>query len=183
VRVIAATNRTLQTAIAEGRFRADLFYRLNVFPINLAPLRQRREDIPILANYFLQKYAREMERTVVGFAPDVMPLLVEASWPGNVRELENNIARAVIMTTGDRVTTEDLPENLNVRFVAQSSPLNYEKAHEDLSKHLILEAFRKSQYKYSDAAHLLGLHPNYLHRLIKNLQIKDVLESARLTDK
>jgi len=109
VRVIAATNRDIKKALAEGTFREDLYYRLNVFHIELPPLRERREDIPLLANWFREKFARQYEKRVTGFAPDAQMNLLHYGYPGNVRELENIVERAVLLTEEDEVSAVDLP--------------------------------------------------------------------------
>jgi two-component system NtrC family response regulator len=109
VRVIAATNRDIRKALAEGAFREDLYYRLNVFHIELPPLRERREDIPLLANWFREKFARQYETKVTGFAPDAQMNLLHYDYPGNVRELENIVERAVVFAEGNEITAVDLP--------------------------------------------------------------------------
>ncbi len=101
VRVIAATNRNLEQLVKEGKFRADLYYRLNVFPIELPALRDRTEDIPALSNYFMTKYSKSLGRAIGKISEQTMKMLQNYSWPGNIRELENIIERAVILTTGD----------------------------------------------------------------------------------
>jgi two-component system, NtrC family, response regulator PilR len=112
VRVIAATNKDLEKEIAEGRFREDLFYRLNVIPIHLPPLRERRDDIPLLARAFLDRYAKSMNKKIEGIEPEAMRRLEVYDWPGNVRELENTIERAVALETAKRVSLEGLPERI-----------------------------------------------------------------------
>ncbi len=112
VRVIAATNKDLEKEIAEGRFREDLFYRLNVIPIHLPPLRERRDDIPLLARAFLDRYAKSMNKKIEGIEPEAMRRLEVYEWPGNVRELENTIERAVALETTKRISVEGLPERI-----------------------------------------------------------------------
>ena len=112
VRVIAATNRDLEKEIAEGRFREDLFYRLSVIPVHLPPLRERREDIPLLARAFIERYAGDMKKKVEAIEPKAMQRLEAYEWPGNVRELENTIERAVALETGRQITLEGLPERI-----------------------------------------------------------------------
>ncbi|MGH9714644.1 MAG: sigma-54-dependent transcriptional regulator [Candidatus Acidiferrales bacterium] len=116
VRVIAATNKDLEREIAEGRFREDLFYRLSVIPIHLPPLRERREDIPLLAREFLERFSKSMAKKIAGIEPEAMRRLEMYDWPGNVRELENTLERAVALETGGRVTTEALPERVRNHF-------------------------------------------------------------------
>jgi len=112
VRVIAATNKDLEKEIAEERFREDLYYRLSVIPIHLPPLRERREDIPLLARAFLERYAKSMNKPIDGIEPEAMRRLEVYDWPGNVRELENTVERSVAMETGKRITLEGLPERI-----------------------------------------------------------------------
>lgn len=112
VRVIAATARNMNEAVQQGAFRKDLFYRLNVVPIHLPPLRERREDVALLIRHFLKKYTQEMGKEIHNIAPEVMKLLLEYEWKGNVRELENILERAIVMTEGDTISTEYLPEEL-----------------------------------------------------------------------
>jgi two-component system response regulator PilR (NtrC family) len=116
VRVIAATNKDLEKEIAEGRFREDLFYRLNVIPIHLPPLRERREDIPLLAREFLGRFAKSMTKRIDSIAPEAMRRLEVYDWPGNVRELENTIERAVALESGNRISDEALPDRIRNHF-------------------------------------------------------------------
>ncbi|QDR82530.1 sigma 54-interacting transcriptional regulator [Sporomusa termitida] len=128
IRVLAATNRNLAEMVKQGRFRQDLYYRLNVVSLSAPPLRERREDIELLAGYFLQKFTAENEKEIMDFDPDVVKLLENYNWPGNVRELANVVERAVIMSTGSRIFPEDLPDNL--RYSSESdliSTLGLEK--------------------------------------------------------
>src|ERR1700751_4810964 len=113
VRVIAATNKNLETEIAEGRFREDLYYRLSVIPIHLPPLRERREDIPLLARHFLEQFRKSMEKPIQGISPEAMSLLESYDWPGNGRELENTIERAVALETSAEISARVLPERVN----------------------------------------------------------------------
>jgi two-component system response regulator PilR (NtrC family) len=113
VRVIAATNKDLEKAIAAGEFREDLFYRLSVIPIHVPSLRERREDIPLLARHFLEQFRKSMEKPIQGISPEAMSLLESYDWPGNVRELENTIERAVALETGMEISARVLPERVN----------------------------------------------------------------------
>ncbi len=121
VRILAATNRDLEKAIREERFRKDLFYRLNVISIHLPPLRERSEDIPLLAKAAIKKYCIEMNREEVGIAPSAMKLLIDYDWPGNVRELENVIERALVIGFGGEITAEDLPFDRRTKGRAETS--------------------------------------------------------------
>jgi Nif-specific regulatory protein len=180
IRVIAATNRDLAEEIKKGTFREDLYHRLNVVALTLPPLRDRREDIALLASYFVTKYSEQVKRRVVGLSPEAVKLLESYDWPGNVRELENTIERAVVLGSTDLILPEDLPETLTEAGTPSGSPLtdltSYHHAIRETKKTLILEAVKKSKGSYTEAAKSLGLHPNYLHRLIRNLNLKAELK-------
>jgi len=122
VRVIAATNRDLEKAIADGDFREDLFYRLSVIPIHLPPLRERRDDIPLLARAFLERFRKAMDKNIEGIDPASMAQLERYDWPGNVRELENTIERCIALETGRQITTPVLPEKIRFGVPGGSSP-------------------------------------------------------------
>jgi transcriptional regulator with GAF, ATPase, and Fis domain len=173
VRVIAATNRDLATEVAAGRFRPDLWYRLNVVNVTMPALRERREDIPRLAAHFAAKYARGPS---VELSADALEALTAHDWPGNVRELENAIERAVVLGSSDRITAEDLPDILlePVGDAENGAGAPFHEGVREVKRRLILEAIERSGGNYAAAARLLGLNPTYLHRLLKNLQLKDV---------
>jgi Nif-specific regulatory protein len=176
IRVLAATNQDLNAAIANGAFRQDLFFRLNVVELKMPSLRTRPEDIPMLANYFAAKYAEKCNRRVVGISPGAQKLLQAYDWPGNVRELENAIERAVVMGSTEHILSEDLPEPLlEVGAFPGSSSSGYHDTLTHTKKQIILDALKKADGSYTEAAKLLGLHPNYLHRLVKNLNLKQHL--------
>src|SRR5437773_4746629 len=109
LRVVAATNRVLRPMVADGRFRDDLYYRINVLSIDVPPLRERREDIPVLIDYFLKKHTRNTSRLVRGLDPETRKMMLDYSWPGNVRQLESAIERAILLCEGEFITVEDLP--------------------------------------------------------------------------
>ncbi len=179
VRLVTATNRDLEEEVKKGRFREDLFYRLNVVSLRMPGLRERREDIPLLASYFAAKFSQRSNRPVLGVSPHARTCLVNYDWPGNVRELENAIERAVVLGSSDMILPEDLPEAVLER--AESAGASMTAFHDSLreaKKQLILNAFEQAQGSYTDAAKLLGLHPNYLHRLIRNLNMKPLLKHA-----
>jgi transcriptional regulator with PAS, ATPase and Fis domain len=121
VRVIAATNRNLEEEIASGNFRMDLYYRLNVFPVTVPPLRDRKEDIQLLANHFLHVYTRKEHKTISSFAGHVIKSMMEYDWPGNVREFENFVARSVLLTQGGIINVSDLPAFFKKPFFAAST--------------------------------------------------------------
>lgn len=177
-RVIAATNKNLEQAIKTGEFRQDLFYRLNVVSTTAPPLRDHREDIPLLAIYFATKYAEKSERPFKGISTEARSLLMSYDWPGNVRELENAIEHAIVMGSVEEILPEDLPETLLEKQSVQVSSGKYHHEINELKKRLIVEAVTQAKGSYIDAAKLLGVHPNYLHRLIRNLEIKDMLRAV-----
>ena len=178
IRLIAATNKDLEKAVENGEFRRDLYYRLNVVSLEMPPLRLRREDIPMLAEYFSRKYSSKASVKTKRISPDAMACLVNYDWPGNVRELENAMERAVVLCSSEVIGLEDLPESILERETPAgvASP-KYHGAIKDLKKQLIQNALHDAKGNYTEAAHLLGVHPNYLHRLIRNLELKDSLRS------
>jgi len=177
IRLIAATNRDLEEAIKSGGFRQDLYYRLNVVSLNMPPLRERREDIPLLASFFAAKYGGKCKRQVRGISAEARACLLSYDWPGNVRELENAIERAVVLGSGDLILPDDLPEAvLETETPAGTSSAQYHEAIKQAKKQLILTAFEQAQGNYVETAKILGVHPNYLHRLIRNLNLKAALK-------
>ena len=158
VRIIAATNVNLEQAIKEGRFREDLYYRLNVVNVSIPPLRERREDIQPLAEHFLRHFAQELRRKVAGFAPEAIKAMQDHRWPGNVRELENTIERAVLMCEGERVRPQDLTLMDAQHSIAMSPALALELLNlEQLEKTAILEALKRCNWVQKEAAKLLGV--------------------------
>jgi Nif-specific regulatory protein len=177
VRVVAATNRNLEDAIRAGLFRQDLFFRLNVVSFTLPPLRERRQDIPLLASYFIEKHSRQARRRVSGLSPQARAVLIGHDWPGNIRELENAIERAVVLGSSEMLLAEDLPEGLLERNLpAGDKPTLFHDAVNQTKREVILKAFEGAAGNYTETAKLLGLHPNYLHRLIRNLDLKPELK-------
>ncbi len=176
IRVIVATNRDLEQAMRDGGFRQDLYYRINVLALTMPPLRERREDIPLLAAYFTAQACRNAKRGFMGISTRARSLLMRYDWPGNVRELENAIERAVVLGSGEQIQPEDLPEAL-LESDAGASPSigGYHHAINELKKDLIVKAVARANGNYTEAAKLLGLHPNHLHRIIRNMGIKPVL--------
>ncbi|HEV2276630.1 MAG TPA: sigma-54 dependent transcriptional regulator, partial [Acidobacteriaceae bacterium] len=171
-RVVTATNRDLEAAIKSGEFRQDLYYRLNVVSVTVPPLRERREDIPLLALYFANKYAARCKRPFTGVSSAARKLLLHYSWPGNIRELENAIEHAMVLGLTEEILPEDLPSAV---LEGDSEPLdddNYHAVVNRAKRELILDALEKTQNRYPEAAKLLGVHPKYLHRLARNLNIK-----------
>jgi DNA-binding NtrC family response regulator len=172
VRIVAATNRDLDVAVKEGRFREDLYHRLNVVPIMLPPLRERREDIPALARHFLQRFANEVKKTLSGISEAALGKLSAYDWPGNVRELANVIERAVVLGQGLEIAPHDLP----ARIVAvlpepQSDGILYRNAMDAYRRQLVMRALAQTQGNRAAAARALGLHEKYFLRLLKSLGI------------
>ena len=183
-RLLAATNRDLDEAIEAGQFRRDLFYRLNVVSLALPALRERRADIPLLASWFIRRYASKAKRAVSGFSPDALACLTTYEWPGNVRELENAIEHAVVLGLDPVIARDDLPDAVaeagSVTAVGTAAHPAVARFHDTIKqtkKDLIIRAVGEAEGNYNAAARLLGLHPNYLHRLIKNFQLKATLEN------
>ena len=173
VRILAATNRDLDSAIKDGKFREDLYYRLNVIPITLPPLRERPEDIPELAHFFMKRFSAETKKHFTEISPDAREKLVRYRWPGNVRELANVIERAVVLGQGPKVALHDLPP----RVVGAEPPtpvagLSYREHLDASKKQLILKALADSQGNQAAAAKTLGLHRTHLARLMKSLDIE-----------
>ena len=178
VRVVAATNRDLERAIREGSFREDLFYRLNVITLHLPPLRERREDIPLLASHFAALTSHRLGRPVAGFTPEARACLLRYDWPGNVRELSNAVERALVLGEGGLIRPEDLPETVLESAPASEIRLGqfYELVQET-KKRLILSAVAETEGNITRAAARLGLQPTYLHRLIRNLDLRQEMNA------
>jgi formate hydrogenlyase transcriptional activator len=170
VRLIAATHRDLQTMIQEGKFREDLFYRLNVFPIEVPPLRERREDIPLLVNYFVARLSRRMQKRIASIPKRAMDALATAPWPGNIRELENFIERCVILSQGDELTVplDELAKSVTRRTVMPPSTFH------DAERQAIIDALKASSGKiagHGGAAERLVLKRTTLQNKMRRLNI------------
>jgi DNA-binding NtrC family response regulator len=165
-RLLAATNQNLETLIRGKKFREDLYYRLNVVSIQLPPLRERAEDIPLLVNHFIKKYRQESGKNIKGIMPEAMKYLLMYPWPGNIRELENAIERAIVLTNMPQIGIDDFPPNIiRGHFPDQLSQVNSDKAGaslnhriEEYEKHLIFNALRTAEGNISQAAQALGLN-------------------------
>jgi DNA-binding NtrC family response regulator len=178
VRIIAATNTDLQAAVRQGTFRDDLYYRLNVIVIKIPPLRERSEDIPMLAKHFMKKYGDENERDNLSLEPSALKVLMEYPWPGNVRELENAIERAAVLVQGNSITVDLFPKNISLpypetpeRYIQDNLPLkekvgNFEKA-------IILAALEKTGWNQKKAAHLLAVNATTLSEKLKRFGIRE----------
>ena len=178
VRIIAATNRNLEEAIKAGTFRQDLYYRLNVISFTLPPLRERREDIPLLAYYFVAKYSKKCKKLVSGISPEARNCLLAYDWPGNVREMENAIERAVVLGNSDVIMPDDLPESILATGPAPQTLPNYHEAVNEMKKKFILQAIEQANGNYTAAAKLLGIHSTNLHRLIRTLGLRTSIDGG-----
>jgi transcriptional regulator with GAF, ATPase, and Fis domain len=180
IRVIAASNRDLADDVSEGKFREDLYHRLNVVTLESPPLRDRKDDIPQLAQYFLQRSAERCKRQVQGLSREAQEMIMQYSWPGNVRELENAMERAVVLGVSDRVLPEDLPETL-LEAAPRDSETKYHHSVGQAKRDAILDAYVQGNGDYKQAAKLLGLHPNYLLRLVRNLRLREEINRSIAT--
>jgi transcriptional regulator with GAF, ATPase, and Fis domain len=182
IRLIAATNKDLAQAVKAATFREDLYYRLNVVSLVVPPLRERSEDIPILAEYFVSKFAAKCKVKAKKFAPEAISSLMHYDWPGNVRELENAIERALVLGVSDVIGPEDLPESVLEKGPAPGvQEAKYHLAVKQLKKHLILTAVEEAKGNFTEAARILGVHANYLHRLVRNLNLRTPIRSLPAT--
>jgi len=178
VRVIAATNRDLREMIKQGTFREDLFYRLNVIHIVVPPLRDRREDIPVLAHQFLTQFYAASRSGINGVSPEAMKALTEYSWPGNVRELENVIERAVVLSSGSHIGTDLVPEHVRSapmfhipKFVVPPEGISFKDVITNVEKRLIESTLEAAGGVQKKAAELLKIKPTTLNEMIKRYEI------------
>jgi len=172
VRIIAATNKEIEAEVAAGRFRPDLYYRLNVLPLYIPPLRERREDIPVLADFFLKKFNREIKKQIQGFTPEALEVLLSYSWPGNVRELQNAVERAAVVTQGDRIAPEAFALARSVRGSdEETGGKTLRDAVNSFKKHFIRQSLEMNQWNQTKTARVLGIQRTYLSRLIGELGI------------
>ena len=169
VRILAATNKNLLQEVKDGRFREDLFYRLNVIPIHLPPLRDRRNDLLLLTRHFLDQFSNVQNKTVKDFSTEVMRRLLDYSWPGNVRELENTIEHAVVLAKGEQIQVSDLPSSfLNIK----TSPVSEKSVSlEETEKQHLLEVLEKCQWNKKKAAQILGIGRSTLYVKLKKYQL------------
>jgi len=169
VRIVATTNRNLQDEVRKGRFRQDLYYRLNVFPLTVPPLRKRRDDIPLLVQAFTERYSRQLRKEITAIPKETMKALQDYDWPGNVRELENVIERAVILCQGPVL---QLAEKLENPIISSSFPL---RTLEETEREQILKTLSETHWRINGqkgAAAILGLHPSTLRARMQKLGIR-----------
>jgi two-component system response regulator HydG len=170
VRILAATNKTLLQEVKDGDFREDLYYRLNVIPIHLPPLKRRRNDIPLLARHFLQQYAAEQRKDMTEFSPEAMRRLLDYPWPGNVRELENSIEHAVVLAHGKRIEVSDFPSALH-HHKSDSKEVESQDTIKENEAKLLKEILEDCGWNKKQAAHRLGISRNTLYRKLKKYQL------------
>ena len=174
MRGIAATNKILEEEIRKGYFREDLYYRLNVVDLIVPPLRVRREDIPLLANFFLKRYVEKNQRFIKGFTPRAMDFLMRHCWPGNVRELENVIERSVIMTRGEMITQEGFPDALKeLDTELKESEIDFVagKSLKEVEREMILRTLKETGDNRTHAAKILGISRRTLQLKLKEYGI------------
>jgi DNA-binding NtrC family response regulator len=180
VRIIAATNVDLRKMMEEGRFREDLFYRLHVISIQLPPLRERKDDIPLLTQHFLNKYGEENRRPGLELTPEAMDLIAAYDWPGNVRELENVVERAVVLSSGPKIGAELIPEHVRKPSTAQLPPqfvvppegISFKDVIANVEKRLIESTLEAAGGVQKRAAELLHIKPTTLNEMIKRHDIR-----------
>jgi transcriptional regulator with PAS, ATPase and Fis domain len=188
-RVIAATNQNLEKMIEDGSFREDLFYRLNVMPIFLPPLRDRLDDLPDLTQFFIRKYNKRHGKNVRGLAPEALETMRNYRWPGNIRELENAIEHAFVISNGDVIHIEALPENILRASRSQVEiklpqnyvgPLDYDRFKEEAEKEFIVRALKSNQGKINKTVAHASIPKNTLLRKIKkyNIDVKALIEES-----
>jgi two-component system, NtrC family, response regulator HydG len=181
IRLIAATNRLLREEVQNGTFRKDLYYRLNVVSVTMPALRERREDIPLLADHFIAKASRKCKTRMKPLSAEASACLIAYDWPGNVRELENAIERAMVLGSTESILHDDLPEAvLEAGSPLTASTAKYLGTIKDTKKQLILQALQQANGGYIEAAKALGMHPNSLLRLIRNLDLKAAVKAGSL---
>ncbi len=176
VRIVAATNKNLEKLVAEGKFRQDLYYRINVVKLELPPLRNRKEDIPLLAQHFIRKFNRLGGKEIKGLSPEVLPILMSHDFPGNVRELENIIEYATVVCKESLITVEHLPDYIRPSGIghgpipAPTGDQN-ENSFEELEKFFLLKVLEKNNWSRKETAKVLGMHPTTLWRKMRKLNI------------
>ena len=183
VRIIAATNKNLSTAVNKGKFRQDLYYRLNVIPIKVPPLRLRKPDIPLLVDFFTKKFTKQNRKRIKGFSPEALDSLMEYGWPGNVRELENLVERLIILSNGETIELDDIPESIkgksakveSVEVKIPKDGIVFDQAVEEYEKKLILQALAETNWVKTKAAKLLNINRT---TLIEKMKKKNLSKAA-----
>ena len=179
VRMVTATNRDLEEGVKQRSFRQDLYYRLNVVSVTMPPLRDRRDDIQLLASHFSSAYSKKCKRRILGISPEARFLMQAYDWPGNVRELQNAIERAVVLGSTELLVPEDLPEALFEAGDTGTAPAaKYHDKLMEAKRQIVIRAIEEAQGNYTQAAKQLGLHPTNLHRLIRTLNLKAAIRKG-----
>ena len=177
VRIVTATNKDIDSLVKEGKFRGDLFYRINVVRLALPPLRERKEDIPLLVDHFIRKYNHLNNKEVQGVSPEVLNLLMIHDYPGNIRELENIIEYTIVLCKNSLIRTEHIPDYLHENPVTtdQKDPINHDGVYslDDIEKSLIYNALKRNDWNRTRTAAQLNIHPTTLWRKMKRLKIED----------
>jgi Nif-specific regulatory protein len=176
VRIVAATNRDIESLVEKGEFRSDLYYRLNVLPLHIPPLRQRKEDIPVLAEFFLKRLSRETNKRFSGFTEAAMELMLSYSWPGNVRELENAVERAVVIAKESRIGARDLLLGPGAVDTDEYKGKSLKEALSIFKRHFIRKALEDNKWNQTETAKVLDIQRTYLSRLLKELEITNPKE-------
>ncbi|MGE4053170.1 MAG: sigma-54-dependent transcriptional regulator [Vicinamibacterales bacterium] len=180
-RLICATNVDLEAALRDGRLREDLYFRINTIGLRVPPLRERTEDIPLLCDYFLDKFRRRYEKSVKTLAPAVYHILIRSRWPGNVRELENAIERAVLVAKGSEITVGDLPESIREESTSGADfVIPPHRTLAEIEKMAILQTLQRTNWNKQEAAQILGLYRPTLYSKMKKHDIQDGGKSARM---
>ena len=174
VRIIAATNRDLKKAIEEGKFREDLYYRLNVISILIPPLRERKEDIPLLVDHFIEKFNIEMKKKIEGISPEALNSIMAYIWPGNVRELENTIERAMVITKGTMINVEDLglPSRAEENSLTCAAPPSGDKSMKAVEKYHMAKILKENDWNIQRSAEILGIDRVTLYNKIRKYELK-----------
>jgi DNA-binding NtrC family response regulator len=172
IRLICATNRNLSEMVQQGKFREDLFYRLNVVQIHLPALRERRDDISLLAQHFLQVSSEQFNKKVRRFSQPALHALEEYAWPGNVRELENAVQRAVVLSEGQTVDVWQLPGSVRTNPAKPVLTRSYEDEVRQFKRRLLLRTLQECGWRKAESARTLGVARGYLHRLINQLELR-----------
>ncbi|GHT64178.1 hypothetical protein FACS1894110_03340 [Spirochaetia bacterium] len=176
VRILAATNKDIETLVEKGEFRNDLYYRLNVLPIYVPPLRQRQEDIPELAHFFLKKFMAETKKQIEGFSNEAMETMLSYSWPGNIRELENCVERACVIGKKPWIQREDLFLKITASSEQDEGNRNLKTAINTFKAHFIRKVLEENNWNQTESAKALDIQRTYLSRLIKELNIINTKE-------
>jgi len=172
VRVVCATNRNLDELVAQGTFRSDLYYRINVVRLEVPPLRERKEDVPLLIDHFITRFNRLREKDVAGVSPEVLAILMEHDYPGNVRELENILEHAFVLCPGGMIEPRHLPEKLRPAGVAETAGVGTAKTLQEIEARFIRDALARNNWNRLATARELGIHKSTLFRKIKSLGIQ-----------